>query len=155
MFFRQQEIELSDEHIINCNTDPIVPEGWAVEEHQWGGKIPWRNAAKVYLHVSGRQNSSEWHRGHNLRIELEGEPVLNANVLDYLLENPFLIPESWKGNCVFFWGTIYRFRDNMLLVRCLYWKNNGWSSNCGWLGGVWDATCPAAMRRTSIDLAMC
>ena len=146
---------MSEQHIIDCNADPFVPDGWIVEEHEWGGNFPWRNAAKVRLHVSNRQSTSEWHGGYDLRKELVGEPVLNSNVLDYLLEHPLLIPEEWKETCVFFWGTIYRFRGDMLLVRCLHWKNDGWSSNCGWLGGVWDSNCPAAVRYASIDLVIC
>jgi len=39
---------------------------------------------------------------------------MNANVLDYLLAHPELIPEDWKNKYVFFWGTIYRYSSGGL-----------------------------------------
>jgi len=72
--------------------------------------------------------------GHEVYSALGNSPVLDASVLDYLLEHLELIPESWKVNrfghtqSIFFWGTI--FRDSSLpRVRCLFWDDVCWNSN--------------------------
>jgi hypothetical protein len=39
---------------------------------------------------------------NSLREELIARPVFNANLLDYLLKNPHLIPAEWKGKDAFF-----------------------------------------------------
>ena len=78
-------------------------------------------------------------RGTELREELKGKPVLNANVLDYLLKHPELIPEEWKGKAVFFWGTIYRDSRGNLCVRCLYWDGSRWYWSHNWLDDFWLA----------------
>ena len=72
--------------------------------------------------------------------------MLNANVLDYLLANPHLIPEEWKGKYVFFWGTVYHRRDGDPCVRCLGWNGAGWSWASHWLGASWTGDRPAALR---------
>lgn len=53
-------------------------------------------------------------------------PVLNANVLDWLLEHPEHIPTKWQRRTrshILFWGTLYRFQERRvpdLTVRSLY-----------------------------------
>lgn len=71
--------------------------------------------------------------------------MLNANVLEYLLAHPDLIPEEWKGKAVFFWGTIYRDSDGGLYVRYLYWSGVRWSWVCNWLARDWIGHDPAAV----------
>jgi tetratricopeptide (TPR) repeat protein len=71
-----------------------------------------------------------------LREELGGKPLLNANVLDYLLTHPAAIPENWKTDEVgrprriSFWGTIYTIPGGSprLAVRYLYWDKSAWKS---------------------------
>jgi len=131
------------EHVIDCDADPYIPDGWSVEEHQKGGTFKW-NAANVALHLDKGQKNGKWIEGNKLRKALAGKPVLNANVLDYLIANPHLIPEEWKGKVVFFWGTIYRDRDGRLYVRYLFWRGGGWCWCALWLGG-WRGFGPAAV----------
>ena len=83
--------------------------------------------------------------GNNLRQELDDQPTLNANVLDYLLAHPELIPEEWKGKAVFFWGTIYRRSDGGLYVRCLYWGGSKWRWHGRWLDNGFNSGNPAAL----------
>lgn len=132
------------EHVIDCEADPFVPEGWSVEEHQKGGMFKW-DAANVALHLDKGQKNGKYIEGHKLRKELAGKPVLSANVLDYLLAHPHLIPEEWKGKLVFFWGTIYRYRGGSLCVRYLRWGGDGWSWNFLWLVDGWTGSDPAAV----------
>ena len=131
-------------HFINCDADPFLPKGWkGVEFHRKQGQFLWE-PEKVRLHLAeGQQSGSVV--GTDLRTALEGKPVLNANVLDYLLAHPHLIPESWKGKLVFFWGTIYRLADGSLCVRYLSWDGSRWHWSCGWLDGRWRGRNPAAV----------
>lgn len=133
------------EYTIDCDTPPVIPGGynWTVEEHRKGGQWKW-DPAKVSLYLSEEQKGDKLIQGHKLREELKGKPVLNANVLDYLLAHQHLIPEEWKGKAVFFWGTIYRYADGILRVRYLFWGDARWSWRYRWLEYDWDADRPAA-----------
>ncbi|MEX0918720.1 MAG: hypothetical protein WDZ85_02015 [Candidatus Paceibacterota bacterium] len=138
--------EITDpEHVIDCDdADPFILNNWKFEEHRKGGAFKW-NAADVALHLDKGQQNGKWIEGNKLRKELADKTVLNANVLDYLLAHPHLIPEEWKGKMVFFWGTIYRDRFGDLYVRYLHWLGDRWRWNTGWLGDVWYDYNPAAI----------
>ncbi|OJI06917.1 hypothetical protein BK004_02160 [bacterium CG10_46_32] len=128
-------------HVIDCDADPFLSESWSVEQHVKGGQLEW-DPAKVALYLTEEQNCGSI-KGDKLREELKSRHVLNANVLDYLLANPHLIPEAWKGKYVFFWGTIYRGPGGDLYVRCLDWGGDGWRWGCYWLDDGWRASNPA------------
>lgn len=135
------------EHIINCDVQPFTPSGWSVEKHTPGGQWPW-DPSKIILYLSKKQKKSGTIEGNKLRQELEkleGMLTLNANVLDYLLAHPEIIPEEWKGKAVFFWGTIYRHSDGYLIVRCLYWDGSQWDWDNYWFGSDFDGNDPAAV----------
>lgn len=133
------------EHVIDCDADPYIPDGWKVEEHIKGGQFTW-DSRKVELFLSQKQKKGSM-GGNELRQELKGKPVLNAIVLDYLLAHPELIPEEWKGKYIFFWGTIYRHSDGGLCVRYLSWDDGQWGWGYFWLGSGWDDYDPAALAR--------
>lgn len=132
----------SAKHIIDCDASPFTPEGWKVEEHRKNGQLEW-DPKKVVLHLSDVQKKGGVISGNDLRKLLANEQVLNANVLDYLLANPHLIPEEWKGKAVFFWGTIFRHSDGNLCVRYLRWNGDRWHWLGYWLGDVWGSDGPA------------
>ena len=132
------------EYIIDLDAEPFVPDGWEVEEHRRGGQFKW-DTSKVALYLSKGQQNGKGIEGNKLGNELKGKPVYNATFLDYLLANPDLIPEDWKGKLVFFWGTIYRDSDGSLCVRYLCWDGDGWFWDRGWLGYVWRDDDPAAV----------
>ena len=84
--------------IIDCDADPFCPDGLRVEEHiNADSNFEW-NPSKVLLYLSEKQREKGTIGGNELRKELEGKKVLNANVLDWLLElgHQELIPEKWK-----------------------------------------------------------
>lgn len=139
-------------HIIDCDAEPflpeILPERWEVESHKKGGSLEW-NPTKVRLHLSPSQQGGKCIKGNRLRKELENEPVLNANVLDFLIKHPELIPEEWKDKCVFFWGTIYRNSGGLLYVRFLDWDGGRWYWSYGCLGGDWSGIYPAVCSQVS------
>ncbi len=149
------------EHVIDCDADPFLPNGWKVEEHQKGGQFKWdpsnhlSNLPILYLDEKGQRNGKSI-EGNKLREKLAKDLVkgalLNANVLDYLLANPHLIPEEWKkdekGNTryIFFWGTVYRLSDGYLCVRYLCWDVSRWYWGSHWLDDDWGDGDPAAVR---------
>ncbi|MDD5463789.1 MAG: hypothetical protein PHP62_01465 [Candidatus Moranbacteria bacterium] len=133
-------------HIIDCDADPFLPDGWSVPDgcHQKGGQMEW-NAEKISLYLSEKQKDGKIIEGNKLRKELKNKFVLNANVLDYLLKNPQLIPEDWKGKAVFFWGTIFCRSDGFLCVRFLRWSGGQWYWYYCWLDGDFSSDNPAAV----------
>jgi len=134
-------------HIIDCDINPLMPESWIkVVSHKRMGKIKW-DPARVYFHLSPSQQNGKPIQGHKLREELANEPVLNANVLDYLLANRELIPEEWKEKeSVFFWGTVYHFSTPHLCVRSLYWDGSQWNWDYRFLDSNWRDYPAACLR---------
>ena len=139
-------------HIINLDAEPFVPDGWSYNKkdqlpNRARGEFVW-DTSKTRLHLSPNQQGGKVITGNDLKKELKlgKHSVLGANVLDYLLENPHLIPDSWKGKAVFFWGTVYRDSGGNLVVRYLYWNDGQWRSHGYCLAYVWHGSYPAAVR---------
>ena len=137
------------EHLINCDAKPSIPNGWSIVPdkeqlpNRVQGSFQW-NPAQVKLYLSDQQRN-----GHELKKKLADKEVLPANVLDYLLANKHLIPEEWKGESVFFWGTVYRDAYGSPSVRYLYWYGGRWDWSFSWLGRDWDGSYPAALRASN------
>jgi hypothetical protein len=131
------------ERLIDCDANPFIPDGWSVEEHKKGGMFKF-NPEKISLYLSKKQKKRSI-EGNDLRKKLANQPVLNANVLDYLLAHSELIPEEWKGKFIFFWGTIYRDSDGNLIVRCLFWYGSRWGWSYDWLDDGFNSGGPAAL----------
>lgn len=71
--------------------------------------------------------------GRTLLSLLPAKSILfNSAFLDWLLENPQYIPESWKDKFVFFAGTVFMKRG-VEVIRYLYYGLNGWASSYHWL----------------------
>ncbi len=127
-----------------------IGKGWSIVEKRTDGLYV--DGRKVILHLSKRQKNGKLLKGHELREELTGKPVLDANIFDALLSNLHLIPEDWKKDendntrYIFFWGTIYRNSDRPLFVRYLFFLGGKWRSNYYWLGNDWNDNYPAALR---------
>ncbi len=139
------------ECLVDCNETPFTPDGWSIlpENEQLQNRIKGLyklDMTKVKLHLSKEQIKGRI-SGNELRKRLKKEPVLPANVLDFLLkkENQHLIPEELKGKYVFFWGTIYRRSAGGLYVRYLYWDDGGWDWDDFWLGNDFDGLNPSAV----------
>ena len=120
-------------HVINLDAIPLIPKGWSIKpEDQIPGQRrtglwKWRKE-QVKLSLPAYRGGINWIRDEKFKDNLENKPILNANVLDYLLANPILIPAEWKGAPVFFWGTIYRDSAGSPCVRYLNWSRKGWWS---------------------------
>lgn len=136
-------------HIINLDADPFVPSGMKVEQHvTGGGQFEWHLSKITFSLFTNHENglSDVVNTAVQIRKGFEGKPVLNANVLDYLVHHPNLIPDDWKGKAVFFWGTIYRGAAKNQCVRYLRWSGGrGWYWNPWWFNEELYGTHPAAM----------
>ena len=141
-------------YFTDLTLDPVACHRWLIEEHQKavGGinVIVW-DPARVELYVDDTQKNGNVD-GFMLRKSLRGKPVLNANVLDFLLRNPQLIPEDWKKKDergkprrIFFFGTIYCRPNDDLYVRYLCWDDEKWGWGVQWLGVSRQDTDPAAL----------
>lgn len=136
--------------LIDCDTAPWCPYGWRVEEHRPGGQLEF-DPAKVAFHLDDGQKNGRTIVGNELRKHLAEMPVMNANVLDHLLANPQLIPDSWKMDAdgyprdIYFWGTVYRSGVSLLCVRCLCRGGGQWRWNHTRLDREWNAPSPAAL----------
>ena len=100
------------------------------------------------LHLEPEQED-KYIKGTKLHERLKGKNVLGADVLDYLLENPEKIPESWKGKSVYFWGTIYHDSGGDLCVRSLFWRGGLWGWGGEWLDRNWFRSDPAVVSQVS------
>ena len=151
-------IEKAGSIIIDCIAPPFIPRDSKVLEHRKGEERFVWDPAEVTLFlspeqedeiVSGGPRDGRTISGEDLRKLLADKPVLNANVLDFLLAHPDLIPGEWKGRSVFFWGTIYSGFLNTSYVRALRWDEHeqSWIWHHGWLVYEWDFGGPALMLK--------
>jgi hypothetical protein len=140
-------------YFADLSLDPIACRGWQIEEHRRAvdsiNVIVW-DPARVELYVDDTQKNGNVD-GFMLRKSLRGKPILNANVLDFLLANPRLIPEDWKKDelgkprRIFFFGTIYCRPNDDLYVRYLCFDGEKWGWGVHWLGAGRQDNEPAAL----------
>jgi hypothetical protein len=140
-------------HFIDLSLAPVGCQGWQIEEHQKAvdgiNVIVWE-PARVELYVDDTQKNGVID-GFMLRKRLRGKPALNANVLDFLLSNPQLIPEDWRKDergtprRIFFSGTTYCRPNDDLYVRYLCWADEKWGWGVHWLGVSRRDNEPAAL----------
>lgn len=120
--------------VINCVAGPRLNfcglKGLRVHRHNnVGGSQfrfdPMRIKLVNYLDVPNRHGSS----GLDFAKALKDQPVLNANVLDWLLKHPEAIPEGWRGKVVHFMGSVLKDAEDDDNVRgysrCLRVRFNG------------------------------
>lgn len=125
---------MEQQHIIDCD---VIPKGLYVNngiaevgDHRSDRPLRWdKEAQKEALYLSSLQKGS-YVRVKELLKELASKPVLNANVLDYLLAHTELIPEAWQFKRVLFPGTIYHGYYDTIWIRCLEMKNLSWRGGC-------------------------
>ncbi len=129
---------------VDLDTDPFIPNAWSIEEHKKGGQFKY-DPKMVELYLNEGQKNGECIEGNKLRKELATKGVFNANLLDFLLKNPQLIPESWKEKVIFFWGTVYCSTGGRLYVRYLFCPGDKWSWGYEWLNDGWNFHNPAAV----------
>ncbi len=134
------------EHFIDTDAAPFERPGFKVEKHIGRGLWQYKLASiELFRSEKQKRNYQEGNKLKEVIEALKSRKALNANVLDYLLAHPELIPESWKGKAVFFWGTIYRYSNGNLCVRYLYWSDSRWYHDYRWLDGRFGSKHSAAL----------
>lgn len=141
----------SASHVIDCSVQPMIPETWEIRGNQivsrFQGKLIW-DPKKIRFHLDPAQYGDGTLKGYDLKEKLSGQPVLTANVLDYLLDHwlvyPEIIPLEWQEKVICFWGTIYNWFGHQD-VLCLRWGNLGWCRDKCSLNEFWGAGRPAAV----------
>ncbi|MDD5438122.1 MAG: hypothetical protein PHC70_03180 [Patescibacteria group bacterium] len=141
--------------LIDCDAGPYLPEGWQVKpEDQLPGAVSGQiefDPAKITFHLDDQQKDGKTIVGNEFKEKLAGKLLAKANMLDHLLANTNLIPESWKKDeqgrirYIYFWGTIYRDPDGNLYVRGLCWDAGRWDWLYDWLDKEFDGQSPAAL----------
>ncbi|MDP2705242.1 MAG: hypothetical protein U1D31_02780 [Patescibacteria group bacterium] len=107
-------------HVIDCKNYCYTPhDGCRVQKFRKGGLFQW-DPKKVELQVFSNGKSDRYIARNEIQEEIESKPVLNANVLAYLLLYPKLIPDEWRGKNVHFPGTIYYINglSDVMLYLC-------------------------------------
>lgn len=142
-------VPVGSRRLIDCDAQPYLPNDWKIESHVKSGQLEF-DPEKIVLHLEPGQKAGTI-KGDKLRMALQDKPTLNACVLDHLLANTSLIPDSWKlddqGNTryIYFWGTVYRASRGRLYVRSLYFSGGRWRWDYNWLGREFGAQNPAAV----------
>jgi hypothetical protein len=100
---------------IDCTLKPFVPDDFTIVTHDTSlEQLKWdkQEFSDCLYQTHGQKRSTQTWRFIHV-CEIHGEllsydaQVLNANVLDYLFENPNEIPDAWKEQTfVHFFGTI-------------------------------------------------
>ena len=148
---RKEGVKVSSNHIIDCSAPPFVPDGWKVVKHDTTReRIHW-NPRRVELYLTPSQKADAAAEARIVFAELNPLPVLNANILDYLLKRQELIPKEWRDEDreVFFWGTVYRDHQGFECVRSLIWSPRvQWNWETRWLDGepLLDIDCAAVLK---------
>ncbi len=92
-------------HVIDCSESTFDPTdiNMYIEMHQKGDRLSWsvEQQSNALLEINNITHNE-------LDGIVAGKSILNANVLDYLLEHQHLIPLQWEGKTIHFLGTRYR-----------------------------------------------
>ncbi len=132
--------------IIDLDAAPYCPGGWSVKSHHKGGQLLF-DPADIEIFRTVIQECGVEPIDRDVFRSLDRVQLLNANMLDWYLNNSEYIPEPWKENNVFFWGTRYINLAGSEVVCCLCWFEHQWSWGFRWVGDGFDRYNPAAVRR--------
>lgn len=142
---------------IDCSAIPRIPKDMWIRSHRKMGAVR-TDFENVPLYLAESQKHGQIVRGTALRQELAELPLMNACVLDFLLENRSLIPSFWKRDdrdrtiYTYFWGTEYIDEFGDLRVRYLHWDGGAWSTGISWVAYMWDDRRPAALLADAAPL---
>lgn len=144
-------------HTIDCDARPREPPHLSLMQHRRGGHVAF-DPSTLLLYCDPGQRGSKTIQGTLLRTRLDSVPVMNASLLDFLLDHQQLIPERWKRDprgkagmrLVFFWGTIYIHDAGWPTVRFLYWHDGLWREGNRHLNGLWYKNNPAVLDATQL-----
>ena len=137
-------------NIIDFDATPLsIPTGLSIRDEdqiasRFRGKWTF-NYKDLRTYLSEKQGRG-FILGSDLKKDLEGQPVVGAQLLDFYLnkKNRHLIPQKYKWKMLFFWGTIYRDSKGTLYVPCMNWDGLWVHGSFFWLGHHFPQT-PSAL----------
>lgn len=110
-------------NVIDCDDIPASSFfSCKVSENRKGGKVVWdrfRYSERRYLVASERLKTTKSFSFEDFRREVGGMEVMNACILDWLMQNPSQVPPFWDNKTVIFFGTIYESERGHRFVRSL------------------------------------
>lgn len=127
--------EVAFYEIIRLDATPAIFTEWEVYENSNETGYLKINPIRFQLFPTEKKIKKIKEIERMLREKQEVEKIIlgNSNLLDFLLENPHKIPSEWKGEKIFFRGTIFQDKEGYLIIRYLFfdkdmqeWKWN-WS----------------------------
>jgi len=134
---------------VNTDLAPTCPPEMRVVEHLRMGKV---NISKLELYLSEEQKKFSVKGGiYRRKLLLKNKKTINATVLDRLMLDQSLIPESWAKNeegrvqVISFFGTIYAHQNGALYVRIMYpsIQEKKWNfGKCCINNDYWDSNNP-------------
>ena len=135
--------------IIDLSAPAMLPKewrekNWEVIEHIAGPTDFEWDPEKVKPWLSIQQEGDKRIEGNTLLKEIRKRgPTFNANMLDWCLAHPNLVPEDWQ--MMFLWDTLYLNRpsgDQCVRYLCLDSRGPRWGYR--WLNEYWYLRNPAA-----------
>ena len=128
VLYERAEIK-RDKSRVKLDARPFVPDGYLLASHKtYPRTLIWNPRAIGFYYPDTKIGDLELASSVGANVT-----PLNANVLDFLLAYPHLVPGEWKScGPLFFWGTIYCDAYAMRPhVRKLSWdvNNNKWASH--------------------------
>lgn len=124
--------------LVDCKRKPFIPTEYLLVDHTPREEFVWTPERIAFRPMLELVNPApgDYKDPDRLYNELSLLPVCNANVLDFLSENPSDIPGDLNNKLVFFLGTTFtRQRDGVRYVRCLR-KRAFWSYEMIWWCGL-------------------
>lgn len=111
--------ELTDiPYIVNLDAQPKTLTGYKASAHNGGGVFNFQHQSLDLFYPNPEREN-----GYKIRSALEGP--LNANMLDFLLGHPELIPQECQGKYTCFFGTTYcSYRDDESFVRAIFYHQD-------------------------------
>jgi hypothetical protein len=136
----------------NADQNPVIPHGMHLNGekamHQKMGEVAtlekradkklYLNDCEVIRYSLPNQRDKDDIRIQDLYNELNGrKELLNACVLDTLLEYRELLPDEWKEGETYFFGTLFC-NEVKSCVKCLSWCGYKWVVTCCSLSDWWN-----------------
>ena len=142
----------SSMHTIDCESTPRIPvKGWKLLKHNRNGIRKW--SSDLVEVVTNKGQHGRLFSGEEYYNEIKSLAHANINLMDYLLENQYLIPKSWenglKGNNrpIFFWGTIFLDVNEKKVVSYMLFDGNHWLQNYLWFDETWASNYSMAILK--------
>lgn len=131
---------LLERNYIDCDAAPFVPDGYGVTEHKRSDRLFWDSERQgdALLLPADRDGRREEFIVSAVMGQIQNLPVLNANVLDGLLEKRHPTPERWDGKEIYFPGTLYFVYGSGPLVRGLHKQDDDLVEVRARLKEVWN-----------------